>query len=473
MDDSTRQRVFRYVEASLPRPGQAIIPASTSILLHEFAQQEISPEYLTDPEVLDSLKGSLEEVLQDTREASPPRWNRMKYLAYLMVMAPLHFHKLVFLLKEIARNHWLTKGEAVRVLDVGSGPGIGALSVLFFFELLANIYDMVDIMGEEKRVFVLLTPLDKNEEALDLYQRLVYSYAPVIGHFGYDLGSRLHVNLDETTLVDDVLGQEQYDLILVSHCLSELKEMGTDRKAQLMCDLAKHLSDQGSLLYVESPAQGGIAVANQLKSRVVAKGLGLYGPCSKIHGKPMGPICLTCGLCQKEEIHGVTRVSRLLKKVGGVAWEDLNRENRWVWGIFRRDGSYFGPAMDAHSSGTTPLNELVSKSDDSQETTQRTSVLVQVARKEVEPFLYYKVCDQSSKIEECYLTFDTSIPSCELIPGEVLRLDGVLIDYKKRGDNRTLKNKLYLVVDEQTEVHNVTRGHGITADPSAVEHKTC
>lgn len=452
MDEITRKKVFKYVETFFPSPGKAVFPASIDTLLDQFAQQEVAPEYLTEPEVATALRPCLEEILQDPLESSPPDWNRNKYLTYLLTHAPLHFHKIPYMLKDVLKQHVLNAPEAIRVLDVGAGPGISALSLLFFFELMANAYDICDVIGDEQRVFLLLNPLDKNKEALEIYQKVVYSYVPRVPSFGFELGARLNLEINEETRVTDLLGQEQYDIIVFSHVLSELKGMSLDKKAQIVADFAKHLTDSGTLLFLESPPHGGIAVSNQLKSRVVAKGLDLYGPCAHIMGPPTGPICLTCSLSQRESIKGAGRTEKLLKHLEGPSLADLEAQNRWVWAAFRKDGTWHHPGIDA--ADASALKDLVAKKDSGN---ARATVMVQIARREDKPFLFYKVCDQSTRIEECFLTFESPALQRNLPVGEVLKLTDVAVDYGRREGGENLKNKLYLVIDGKTQVENVTR----------------
>ena len=446
MDDSTRLKVYQYLEAPLLSPGRVIFPSRIDKLLCDLAATEMGPDWTADPDVAAWLKPAFAEAYQDTLDAAVPAWTQEKYLASLLGMGPFHFHKVPIALREMLRAGPIGP-PALKVLDVGAGPGIASLSLLYFFELYVNALDVLDVMGAEGSVFVAFTPLDATKEGLETYKKLIYSYVAASPRLNYELMTPLNVAVRDSTSVREMLGDEKYDIILLSHVHSEMRDLGLDRRAQVVVDLAGSLTPGGLLIMIETSTAGGIQSTNQLKSRIVSKGLDLYGPCTHVFGKPAGPICFTCPMSRREEVAPPAISQAFCSVVGGAGLRDLAGKNQWTYAIFRSDGL-------RHHGHVPVVEEQIPRIVDiaKRKTGGRGTFYVQIARKEADPFLYYRVCDQSAKSDECYLTFETPAPPRCLEIGTLLELKNVRIDFAKRPGGEAFRNSFYFVVDAQSEV---------------------
>jgi SAM-dependent methyltransferase len=457
--DPLRLKATKFLEGALASSGRVLFPSCVDKLLMTLAESEMGPEWTQDPDVAGWMRPAFGAVVQDMVDAANPEWTAEKLLAYLFGLGPLHFHKIPLLLRDLYRSRPVGSPEAIRVLDVGAGPGIASLSALYFFELWANALDIVDVMGEEKNVFVALTPLDASDEALKLYEKVIYGYTPKVeNHFGYDIAAKLKVQFDESTHVGEMLGEERYDLILMSHVLSEMREMGLDRRAQVAAELAGHLTPGGALLVVET-STGGSQAINQLKSRMVTKGLNLYGPCAHIFGKPAGPICFTCSMARREDVAMPKITQSFLSVVGAQAAGDVFSKASWTYGIFTPEPITHHP--DISTKGRQKIADVAKMN-----LKGRGSFNVQIAKRENDPFVYYKVCDQSAKTDECYVTFEGSPPPSWEI-GSVIQLTNVKIDPNKRERAEKLKNTFWLVFDHESEAIDLTLA-ARTVDPQTL-----
>jgi len=452
VDDATRLKAFKYLEGPLFSPGRVLFPSHIDKLLTGLMETELGPQWFSDPEVASWLKPAFQEVFLDTLGAVSPVWTREKYLAYLLGMGPFHFHKVPIVLREMLRCGLLGSRPELRILDIGAGPGIASLSLLYFFELYANSLNILDIMGDEGKIFLALSPLDATKEALDLYSKIIYGYMPMLPNLQYDVSAPLRTVLNESSNVKEVLGDERYDLILMSHFISELRDQGLDRRAQFVVDLSMHLAPGGSVVLVETSTAGGIQTANQLKSRVVNKGLDIYGPCTHIFSKPAGPICFTCSMSRKDEVAPPRISQQFCSVVGGAAIHDLVSKNQWTYSVFRKDGVFHHQTVPVVEEQIPRITDIAKR-----KTSGRGHFYVQIARRETEPFLYYKVCDQSAKSDECYLTFEVSNAPHTLELGDLVHLKNVRIDFGKRAGAETFRNSFYLVVDAQSEIVDLTR----------------
>lgn len=448
--DPTLLRASRFLEGALSSAGRVMFPAVIDRQLITLAESQMGPEWSKDPEVAAWLKPAFQSVVSDMVNAASPEWTREKLLAALFGLAPLNFHKIPLLLRDLYRTKTVGSAEAIRVLDVGAGAGLASLSALYFFELWANCLDIVDVMGEAKNIFVALTPLDGSDDALSLYQEVIYQYIPrVENRFGYDISAKLRVQIDEDTNLRELLGEEQYDLILVSHLLSELRDMGLDRRAQVATDLAAHLTPGGAMLVVES-APGGMQAVNQLKSRMVTKGLNLYGPCAHITGKPAGPICFTCTMARREDVPPPRVMQQFLQVVGAQTAADVYQKSSWTYGIFTGQPLTHHPPVIQEPASKISVMAKSGKGG-------RGNFVVQIARREREPFPYFKVCDQSAKIEECHVVFAPEIAPSRWEIGSVIELKNVKIDFAKRAGGEKLKNTFWLVIDRESEVNDLSQ----------------
>jgi SAM-dependent methyltransferase len=450
MDDVIRQKAYALLESPLASPGRTIFPYHIEQILLTLAESELGPEWTSDLAVGRWLKPTFQAVLQDSVDATSPIWSQEKYLAYLLGMGPYAFHKIPLALRELLRTlPVLRAGQPLRVLDVGASPGVGSLSLLYFFELYANALDMLDVMGDESRVQVELTPWDASKEALDLYSKLIYNYVPSLSNFSYEVNGSIAASIGPDTKFADHLGESQFDLIILNQLLSEMRDIGLERRAQLVVDLSAHLMDNGALVVVESSAPGNIQATNQIKSRIVTKGLGLYGPCTHLFGEPSGSICFTCTLSRREE-SPISRLSQLFfGVVGQTALNDLISKNMWTYGVFRKDGNIHHEPQTME--GAVRIADIARD-----KSSGRGRFYVQIAKKELEPFPYYKVCDQTAKTDECYMVFESGITVPDWEIGALIHLENVRFEHDKRPGGEKFKNSFYLIVDANTAVNDLT-----------------
>jgi SAM-dependent methyltransferase len=453
MDEATGRQIYKQVECLLYSGATPLWPAHVDEILSRFADDVLGADWKQNPDVLARLEEAVAAVLKDQVEPTVPEWTADKYMAYLLALGPLHFHKVCRALLDILRTGQVVKEGPLRVLDVGCGPGVASLSVLYFLDCLADAYDIVDVMGEERKVVALLTPLDASAEALELYKGLVWTYQAHFQNMYFEVGAPLVHRLGDGDNLG-IFGSERYDLVVLSHVLGEMRDHGLDWRAQLTCDLAGLLDEGGSLVLVESMGGASIPQINQLKSRIVSKGLDLYAPCAHIGGKPAGPICFTCMLSRLEEVPPPPISRAFLGAVRGPTYRDLAARNAWAYGVFRKDGRIHHPPVD------TPVESLLAVVKQAAAGTsapaRRGGFTVQIAKSEATPIPHYKICDQTAKTDACVLAFPPEAQPMCFDVGDVVRLDNVLVEYRKPPGAESLKAAVLLVVDEDTHVQVLT-----------------
>lgn len=164
--------------------------------------------------------------------------------AYLLYYWPVSFAQTLFAL----RRAGVFRGQ--RALDLGSGPGPGALAL---------------VEAGWKQV----TAADRSTEALALAQKL----AARGGH-------RL-----ETQVWDAESGAPKggpWDLVVAGHVFNELAVGADDRiarRAALLKGVGAHLAPGGRVLILEPAAHGPNADALALRDEIAAAGWSIDGPC--------------------------------------------------------------------------------------------------------------------------------------------------------------------------------------------------
>ncbi|WHZ23171.1 MAG: hypothetical protein OJF47_002283 [Nitrospira sp.] len=202
--------------------------------------------------------------------------------AYLTYFLPVNLAKGQALLDEAEPVLALRAGEPFRVLDVGGGPGTGALALL----------DWVSSRSNEDGQAVECTVIDHSPKALRLCEELWREYRSErsaaelqnLHTIVCDLEKRLPYEL-----FDDP-PHPTYDLILVQNVLSELylgQPQTTEKRTALVEALLHRLSLQGTLILIEPALRPASRGLHLVRDRLLQQGSGtVYSPCLHEHQCP-------------------------------------------------------------------------------------------------------------------------------------------------------------------------------------------
>ncbi len=235
----------------------------------------------TRGEALDStlLKGvrSLSELFTVGRDRigfdylSEPALRR----AYLSYFAPVNIAKTYSVLTEILAP----PARPLRVLDLGCGPGVGALALFHYF----SGSQRKDHAGTE------VLSIDRNSETLrdaeSVWRNLVESGV------SSDLPG-LHVaRLDvEARGASASWKHEKFDVILLVNSLNELflsTPDPIDARTRLLAQLLESLAADGSLIVIEPALRSTSRALHEVRDRLVTQGTAkVYSPCLHDRGCP-------------------------------------------------------------------------------------------------------------------------------------------------------------------------------------------
>jgi len=196
--------------------------------------------------------------------------------AYLSYFLPVNLSKIQVLLDELPED-WPEshQGHPLRVLDVGSGPGTGALAVL----------DWINQHRSDRAKGLAVVAVDSSADALNRAGQLWSSYCGRAGLVEADLTTC------EGNLVrswnrgwhDEATQRAPYDLIILANCLNELfaqSDNSSEERADLIAKLLPLLTPHGTMMIVEPALRETSRALHQLRDRLLQeKRCTVYSPC--------------------------------------------------------------------------------------------------------------------------------------------------------------------------------------------------
>ncbi len=187
--------------------------------------------------------------------------------AYLQYFLPVNLSKIQVLLDEMPTPE--TDGR-FSVLDLGSGPGTGALAVL-------DWWHQRKIAGQLSVVAV-----DSAPAALRQAEQLWNSYCRATR--GTDATLTIcESDLDRKTWREQVQQGAPFDLVIVANCLNEIHADAKDpiaARAGLVTELLSLLAPHGTIMIVEPALRGTSRALHQVRDRLLKeKRCTVYSPC--------------------------------------------------------------------------------------------------------------------------------------------------------------------------------------------------
>ena len=196
--------------------------------------------------------------------------------AYLKYFLPVNLSKIQILLDEMPQG-WpdQASGRAIRILDVGSGPGAGALAALDWFH---------QHWPDRIRDLTVMA-IDVSAEALKQARQLWDIYSRESGATGgrliaYEGSLERSSNGPWLKSVDQ---QAPYDLIIMANCLNELFSRAAnpiESRVELVTQLLAGLTPTGTFMIVEPALRDTSRALHQVRDRLIEeKRCTIYSPC--------------------------------------------------------------------------------------------------------------------------------------------------------------------------------------------------
>ncbi len=196
--------------------------------------------------------------------------------AYIRYFLPVNLSKIQVLLDEMPQA-WPDQlsDRSIRVLDVGSGPGVGALAVLDWFHQ----------HWPERIKDLTVVAVDGSAQALRQARSFweVYCRESAISDAGLITYEGNLERVPKAEWLSQIERHAPYDLVIAANCLNELHSRNADpvqAKVGLVVQLLARLAPTGTLMIVEPALRDTSRALHQLRDRLIQeKRCTLYSPC--------------------------------------------------------------------------------------------------------------------------------------------------------------------------------------------------
>ncbi|TKB76933.1 MAG: methyltransferase domain-containing protein [Nitrospira sp.] len=187
--------------------------------------------------------------------------------AYLNYFLPVNLSKIQVLLDEMPV---VLADEPFSVLDLGSGPGTGALAVLDWWHGRGSISGLS------------VVAVDRSMTALHQAESLWSKYCRTANLTGASLQT-CKADVGRTGWVKEVESRVPFDLIILANCLNEIHADATDpiaMRSSLVTELLARLAPQGTLMIVEPALRETSRALHQVRDQLLQeKRCTVYSPC--------------------------------------------------------------------------------------------------------------------------------------------------------------------------------------------------
>jgi hypothetical protein len=292
------------------------IPASIQALFERYIENKTGKRW-NDPAVIGRIRNAvLQQKAQYWRGSGGIGYRKgYSVMGYLAYQAPVYIIQFEHLLYNLAADG-LVKSH-VRMLDVGTGPGVVPLAVIDLYSRLHGF--SADIFAVER-----------SDEFLQAYREIVVPLA------GEQPGITIHDPL-QMELLDPEAGKlpASLDLIVIQNALNEMEKAKKGYGAEILLILSTLLSSDGSIIVAEPADMENSTGLRRIVYQALKKGLSIYSPCPSFWG-------LSCRAesCWSFIEKPPLAPTRLMNEVarGPDSYRFINTDIKYSFAILRKDG---------------------------------------------------------------------------------------------------------------------------------------
>ena len=237
----------------------------------------VSPDRDLSGHALAQAVMNLSRLFTTARPSLPVRYldDPAHAAAYLSYFLPVNLSKTQVLLDELSNDYPDTPDRPMAVLDLGCGPGTGALALL----------DWLWHRSPERAKSVSVLAADASHASLQDAKKLWEAYCNEVGIPNAGLRC-IEGNLEHPLKGD--LGKQivrggPYDLIILANCLNELFPAAVDppaERAAIVGQLLPFLAPHGTIMIVEPALRQTARALHQMRNHLLKQGLcTVYSPC--------------------------------------------------------------------------------------------------------------------------------------------------------------------------------------------------
>jgi ribosomal protein RSM22 (predicted rRNA methylase) len=239
---------------------------------------KLSPERDLRGDVLAQAVVNLSRLFTTARTTLPPQYldDPVHASAYLSYFLPVNLSKVQVLLDELPEDSGMESlDRPTAVLDLGCGPGTGALALL----------DWLWHRSPERAKSVSVLATDASYAPLRDTEKLWTDYCQEVGISSEGLRC-VEGNLEHPLKGDlgkQIVRGKPYDLIIMANCLNELFATAADpsaERAEVVGQLLPFLAPHGTIMIVEPALRQTARALHQMRNHLLKRNLcTVYSPC--------------------------------------------------------------------------------------------------------------------------------------------------------------------------------------------------
>jgi len=226
---------------------------------------------------------SLSRLFTTTRVTLPLHYldDPTHAFAYRSYFLPVNLSKVQVLLDELPDDgNMVTADHSMAVLDLGCGPGTGALALLdWLWHRSPKLAESVSVLA----VDTSRTPLRDTRRLWDAYCREVGISSEGLRCVEGNLEHPLKGDLGKQVVRDG-----PYDLMIMANCLNELFPASAPaERAEVIAQLLPFLAPHGTIMIVEPALRETARALHHMRNYLLKRGLcTVYSPCLHEGGCP-------------------------------------------------------------------------------------------------------------------------------------------------------------------------------------------
>lgn len=252
---------------------------------------------------------------------------------YLVYYLPVNLAKVQLLLDELQPVLPVVPAQDFRVLDVGGGPGTGALGVL----------DWCVSKSASPATTLHAVVVDRSPQVLRVSSEIWQAYSEQQRGMSIPPLKTVECNLERSlpATLREGAGVTGYQLIIVQNLLSELFVGSLDplgQRTALLGELLNYLAPEGSLMLIEPATRAASRELHQVRDHLLAgRHCSVYAPC--LHDAPCSALVKPDDWCHEERKWECPAWIAQLDREVGLIKDAL----KFSYVIFRKDGKTLVP----------------------------------------------------------------------------------------------------------------------------------
>lgn len=276
-----------------------------------FSQERLSQAVAELSRLFTKARGTLNPTYLDDRSFGA---------AYLQYFLPVNLAKIQILLDEMPAPE---AHEQLSVLDLGSGPGTGALAILDWWRQRALPYALS------------VTAVDGSTRALSQAGQLWDRYCRAENVEGISLQA-YELDLERSGLLGRVGQKAPFDLIIIANCLNEFYTEAQDpieMRAGLVAETLSLLAPHGTIMIVEPALRETSRALHQVRNRLLQEQrCTVYSPC--LHEQNCPALTKPDDWCHEERAWEPPVIVRQIDEEVGFIKDTL----KFSYLLLRKDG---------------------------------------------------------------------------------------------------------------------------------------